>query len=301
MNGTGRRIRARDTRVTVAGAAVLALLGAAALTGCGEADPGERMSGPRAAKASPREEIGVRKDPVAAPSGKQLDVPWYQEEHSWWCGPASSRQALATWVDKPMTQENLADLMVTGVLEPETRAITAVTEGMNTALSGSGLGEPYVNRAFDEDTSKGEKAKQLLTDAKSTIGSRGHAMVVNVLSTENNKLHSAYPDRNVGHYVTVHGYDAAGNLTVTDPAADMSGDYTNVPSTYTVSANHLAGLLNAGDGSHYYNFLPARSMGRPGSPGKAGKHAEPGKAGKPAKPANPGKAGKLSREAGGKR
>ena len=51
----------------------------------------------------------------------------------------------------------------------------------------------------------------------------------------------------------------------------MNDDYVNVPSKYTVSVNHLAGLLNAGDGTHYYNYLPARSMGRPAKPSHGGK------------------------------
>ncbi|AKU15891.1 C39 family peptidase [Luteipulveratus mongoliensis] len=187
------------------------------------------------------------------PSSRVLDIQWEQEEKGWWCGPAASRMALKSWVNNPMGQGGLADLMVT--YEPswsnpfdwQTADVGAASDGMNEALDISGLPQAYTAVEIPSLGKKGDPsvADVLKDNARQSIGRSGHAMVVNIRSTEEHKLNDAYPDRDVYHYITVYGYSEDGNtLYVADPASGMNDDYANVPQKYAVPTQDLANILN---------------------------------------------------------
>lgn len=204
--------------------------------------------------ASPVAQGGTQAFP---PGGRVLGIEWEQEEKEWWCGPAAARMALKSWVSKPMSQAGLADLMV--FWDPPkpwnwaTPNVGAAMWGMNVALANSGLPPHYASSMFDDDADVAEKAAELRTDTRNSIGRFGHAMVVNIASTTDNKLHPAYPDRTVLHYITVYGYDHEGDtLYVADPASGLNDDYADVPQKYKVSTEHLAEIMHDGNDSDLY-------------------------------------------------
>ncbi|KAB2350063.1 C39 family peptidase [Actinomadura rudentiformis] len=186
-----------------------------------------------------------------------LTIHWEQQKKGYWCGPTAARMALKTWVKNPASQSTLADDMISDwPHDPHTSDATKATKAMNNALSRSGFGKPYFTRGFKKNTPLYKKRAQLFKDVRVTVGSKRHAMVIHIRSNKKKKFHPNYPNRYVGHYVTIIGFNLqAGTILITDPASGYNKDWSKVPKRYWVSANRLATAMATGNDNHYYSTM----------------------------------------------
>jgi len=187
--------------------------------------------GPATAQ-SPAEPAAPAAPAAPAPSTKVLDYQFQLQPNFYYCGPAATRIAL-TAAGHAVSQDQAAALL--GTTTSGTNSAIDTTRVLNSVL---GHGRTlYQTREIPAYPATPAQAAQLQTDVVNTISS-GRAIVANIAGhlTDTSGVVHAYEG---GHYLTLVGYQDAGQtVKIADPA-NPSGD-----GTYWVRATKLADWIS---------------------------------------------------------
>lgn len=196
---------------------------------------GEGAPSPPAPPPAATPEPSSGAPPAASPSKVVLNVRWFGQETYYWCGPASTRMALGTRLPDPPSQTALAAMM--GTTENGTDHVGLVAGVLNRLLAPSAAAT-YRARPVDDPPTPAQQ-DLLKRDVLTRIGA-GFPIVANVVS---GWRPPGYPGGTIYHYVTVVGFDDAGDkVQIADPAAEGKGGgaaWNGVPRTYWISIADL--------------------------------------------------------------
>lgn len=144
-----------------------------------------------------------------------VTIEYQAQPNFYYCGPAATRMALSA-LGKPLPQDEVARRL--GTTQAGTDSALDVTRVLNELT-----GDTYRTTEIPDTTAKPDEVHQLREDTRHALA-QGRAVVANVRGTtvDTDGTPHSYEG---GHYLTLVGYRAEGDLLrVADPAA-AKGEY----------------------------------------------------------------------------
>jgi len=162
-------------------------------------------------------------------ASRVLDVDFQIQQTGYWCGPASTHNALSARLDAPSQQQLAREL---GTTVNGTDWIGQITAVLNNHLEGS----PYVTTEMPNDPPTPAQRDRLWNDIVTSIDNN-YAVVANIVAPANNHP-PGYPNYTIYHYFTVIGYDAESSEVFIADSANFSGN-----TLYWLPFSQLATLI----------------------------------------------------------
>lgn len=144
------------------------------------------------------------------PSYTELDVPWFQQQNSYYCGPATVKQVLHYINGISLTQDQYA------------QALGTTTDGTDMTCIPSVLNASLNNETYAYD-SIGTSATWLMIVRTSLYDNR--PAILDIKTTNYTDGSDGFPYSSSGHFVNVSGYNGvSARVRITDPN-DPSGTH----------------------------------------------------------------------------